>query len=77
MIAEAEEILRPHRLQDPDLVDEQALDLHHAPQQARPFVHVVLVELFRRRVHLVQDELEPQLVHLVDDDEESLVVVGG
>ena len=77
VIAEAEEVLRPHRLQDPHLVDEQALDLHHAAQKPRPLVDVVLLDLLRRAVHLVEDELEPELVDLMNDDEERFVVVRG
>ena len=77
MIAEAEEVLGPHRLQDPHLMDEQALDLHHPAQEARSFVDVVLLDLPGRAVHLVQDELEPELVDLMNDDEERLVVVRG
>jgi hypothetical protein len=77
VVAEAQEVLGPHRLQDPDLLDEQPLDLHHTAQEARPFVDVVLLDLPGRAVHLVEDELEPELVDLVNDDEERLVVVGG
>jgi hypothetical protein len=78
VIAEAEEVLRA--ASSPGSAPgwtEQALDLDHATQEARPFVDVVLLDLPGRAVDLVEDELEPELVDLMNDDEERLVVVRG
>jgi hypothetical protein len=76
VVAKPEEVLGPHGLQDPDLVDEQVLDLHDAAQQARGLADPAGVQVGHRAVHLVEGELEPELVDLMDDDEERLVVMG-
>ena len=75
VIAELEEIVRRHRLEHGELLDQQALDLDAAAEEAVRLERVVGVEQRDDRVELVQDLLEPELVDLVDDDEEELVVV--
>ncbi len=80
-LPELQEVLRRHRLQHVDLLDQHPLDdVHPVEQVARePEVPAAAVRLgvdqrVPDRLGLVQQLLEPQLVDLVDRDEEQLVV---
>ena len=71
---EGQEVLRPHRLQDPDLGHQHLLDGAYPPEIVGGPVGVAGRHGGPGGVQLVQDLLEPQLVDLMDDDEEQLVV---
>ena len=80
-LPELEEVLRRHRLEHVDLLDEHPLDdVHPAEQVAgEPQVASAAGRLGRDQrvadgLGLVQELLEPQLVDLVDGDEQQLVV---
>ena len=73
---EGEKVLRRHRLEDLDLLDEDLLDDADAVQVVAREEDVVRVDPIPRRFELKQDDLEPQLVDLVRDDEQQLVVLG-
>ncbi|RYD97436.1 MAG: hypothetical protein EOP50_05715, partial [Sphingobacteriales bacterium] len=80
-LAEVQEVLRRHGLQDVDLVDQDALDHVHPGEQvpAEPQVAAAAGRLGRHQCvpdghRLVQQLLEPELVDLVDGDEQQLVV---
>jgi len=78
-VAELQEVERRHRLQDVDLVGQQALDARDPRQAGHDLAHVLLGHDLpaHHRQHVVEledDLLEPQLEGLVDDDEQQLVV---
>ena len=85
-LAELQEVLRGHRLQHVDLLDQRALDDVHPlqqvlgpPQAAAALTRAAAGPAEHRLasgLDLVQELLEPQLVDLVDRDEEQLVVRG-
>jgi len=80
--AELEEIQRRHRLEHVELREQQALDLHDAPEVRDRTTDLALPDARlpegrEHRVELPEDLLEPQLVRLMDDDEQHLVVDGG
>ncbi len=76
-LPEREEVLRGHRLQHVDLLDEGPLDDVHPVQEVlgppHPGPRAAEHRVAGRR-GLVQQLLEPQLVDLVDGDEQELVV---
>jgi hypothetical protein len=76
-LAEAQEVLRRHRLEHHDLLDEDLLDAVHALQRLARLVGAAREHLVPGEAELVQALLEPQLAHLVDRDEQQLVVGGG
>src|SRR5258708_4889459 len=74
--AKSEEILRRHRLQDIDLLDEKLFDDVDALQVVERKEHVVGIDSVARGLQLEEHDLEPQLVDLVGDDEKQLVMLG-
>jgi hypothetical protein len=79
-LAELQEVLRGHRLQDVELVQEDPLhDVHPRQQVLRPPqpLGVPVEHRVACGAGLVQQLLEPQLVDLVDGDEQQLVVRAG
>ena len=77
MVAEREEVLRGHRLEDLDVLDQDPLDRVDALQVVTRTLGIPFEEAIAHRLQLEQDLLEPELVRLVDHDEEELVVDGG
>ena len=77
MVAEAQKVLRPHRLEDLHLRDEDPLHFHDAAQQPGRLPRPVRAQMLDGTVDFVKQELEPQLVDLVDDDEQRLIVMRG
>src|SRR5713101_3785404 len=73
--AEGEKVLRRHRLEDLDLLDQQFLDDVHTAQQVAGVEDVVSLDPRSRACQLVEYDLEPQLVSLVGDDEKEFVVL--
>src|SRR5262249_54552932 len=79
VVAEVEEVERGHRLQDVDLLNQDALDLDDASQPQDRLPDVLLRDARgpkgpEHRIELPQDLFEPQLIGLMNDDEEHLVV---
>ena len=77
MVAEREEVLRGHRLEDLDVLDQDPLDRVDALQIVTRSLGLPSEQAVAHRLQLEQDLLEPELVRLMDDDEEELVVDGG
>ena len=77
MVAEREEVLRRHRLEDLDVLDQDALDRVHPLQVVTRALGIPCEEAIADRLQLEQQLLEPELVRLVDHDEQELVVDGG
>jgi len=78
-ITKLQEIQRRHRLQNPDLGQQQLLDFGNAREAMHgnvhlAFIHRVRMERLNHCVQLKQDLFEPQLVGLMDHDEEHLVM---
>jgi hypothetical protein len=74
--SELEEILWRHRLENRDLVYEDAFDCVHSFEEMASANRVSFEEEPTYRIELEQELLEPQLVHLVNRDEQELVVGG-
>ena len=72
--AEGQEVLRGHRLQHVDLLDEHPLDRVRALQPQPGQVVLAGQHPVPGVAELPEQELEPQLVDLVDGDEQQLVV---
>ena len=77
MIAEREEVLWRHRLQDLDVLDQDPLDRVDALEIVTHSLGVTREEAIADRLQLEEQLLEPELVCLMDHDEQELVVDGG
>ena len=75
--SEGQEVLRRHRLQHLDVLDQHALDRVDADQVVPRALGIAREHALADRLQLEQQLLEPQLIGLVDDDEQQLVVHRG
>src|ERR1700687_4208634 len=73
--AKGQEILRRHRLEDLDLLNEQPFDYVDRLQVMAREEDVVGVDSVAGGLQLEQHDLEPELIDLVGDDEQQLVVL--